>query len=660
MMPQLTYNAQTAAALPPQMYTGYAYGALPQTGGDFAVRGVTPAYSPEVQAYLAQRAAYEAAHPELGILSGFELTAPAGRGGGELQATEAQIRQYMNTPLEQQFAQTSGNGSFAVRPDSGVRVIDHGSGETIFEGVGPDAADQAYAISQQITQDAGHNADWSVDIQNPDGTWTSGSRDLPEINKLGAFADVALPLALSLAVPGLGLVGGSLGSALGAAGGTALSGAAQGRDLGDIALSAGLSGLGAFAGGELLGSLGGSGAPSDLSNLGIDWSGIRDLAVPEIFGELGGSAAGGFGGSAAGSVGSDILVNAILPSIAPGLIGGAVGGAGGSALGSIANGFTSQPDQSEIVVNAQPPIDAVDPAGFAVGGMPGLIGSTGDLAVTPDDIVVNAPEPIKDADQLAVGAGMGAVPGGIEDIVVNAQQPIQSAPDANPLAVTGALLPDDIIVNGTEIASRPDEELAVNPMAGDIFGNPPIIVDAPKPIEGGFDNDLAAIIAGIPGLDVLPQAHPGPRIDELPNLEVPQEIPTTADLPVMHIGPTINELPNVEATPPTKGSLIDEIIKALVIGGGLTGVGGNLGGGGGTVPPGLLGGGLNPIFNNPLPPPVIPGVGDPANLGQRPMSAQDWLRYGMRPEQSFFNYVPQNYTPPAPGVADSIWDRGTR
>lgn len=98
----------------------------------------------------------------------------------------------------------------------------------------------------------------------------------------------------------------------------------------------------------------------------------------------------------------------------------------------------------------------------------------------------------------------------------------------------------------------------------------------------------------------------------------------------------------------------DRIISALKGAGLLTGILGNaIGGGGGgdngTIPGGA--GSLNPIFTDKLPDANIPG------LAARDMPAQDWTRYAMRPEQSFFDYVPQGYTPPPPDTLDPEWDK---
>lgn len=104
-------------------------------------------------------------------------------------------------------------------------------------------------------------------------------------------------------------------------------------------------------------------------------------------------------------------------------------------------------------------------------------------------------------------------------------------------------------------------------------------------------------------------------------------------------------------------STLDKILDYLQLGALGTGLLGNVlggsgsGSGNGTIPGGL-GSGSNPIFNAPLPTANIPGgVGSPANLGPRTMPDQDWNKYAMHPEQSFFKYVPQN---PAPGGLSSL------
>lgn len=92
------------------------------------------------------------------------------------------------------------------------------------------------------------------------------------------------------------------------------------------------------------------------------------------------------------------------------------------------------------------------------------------------------------------------------------------------------------------------------------------------------------------------------------------------------------------------GSTLSQISKYLELAGYGTGILGALfggkgggAGGSGTVPGGF--GGVNPVFKATLPQANLPGVGD---MSPRVMPQQDWNTYAMRPEQSFFNNVPQN------------------
>ena len=117
-------------------------------------------------------------------------------------------------------------------------------------------------------------------------------------------------------------------------------------------------------------------------------------------------------------------------------------------------------------------------------------------------------------------------------------------------------------------------------------------------------------------------------------------------------------LPGTPADPTPKKTLgLSDYLKLAGLAssaiGGATGAGGA--GGAGNVPLGL--GELNPIFSAKLPEGAavnVPGgVGNAANLAARPQGDQDWLTYGQRPEQSFFNYVPQKL---ARGGALSVRD----
>lgn len=108
----------------------------------------------------------------------------------------------------------------------------------------------------------------------------------------------------------------------------------------------------------------------------------------------------------------------------------------------------------------------------------------------------------------------------------------------------------------------------------------------------------------------------------------------------------------------TPKSELDKWVDYLQAAGLLTGLlgdvfGGGSGGSGNNKIPAGWAQPMNPTFDAQLPTGTIPG-GTPT---PRTMGAQDWTRYGMRPEQSFLTSVPQGYTPPAPGVRDPRWDK---
>jgi hypothetical protein len=114
-----------------------------------------------------------------------------------------------------------------------------------------------------------------------------------------------------------------------------------------------------------------------------------------------------------------------------------------------------------------------------------------------------------------------------------------------------------------------------------------------------------------------------------------------------NIGDTLSDVSRGPTTEKGK-STFDKALAATKVAGTLLPLldGTKGGAGAGSLVPGGLGGNLNPIFSAKLPgvgslTNIPGGVGTAENFAARPMGEQDWLTYGMRPEQSFFNYVPQ-------------------
>lgn len=97
------------------------------------------------------------------------------------------------------------------------------------------------------------------------------------------------------------------------------------------------------------------------------------------------------------------------------------------------------------------------------------------------------------------------------------------------------------------------------------------------------------------------------------------------------------------------GKLSPDIVDYLRAAGLLTGLVGDLVGGSGSS--GKRGtwnpGAINPVFSKQLPTSGFV----PTNRSPRDMPAQDWNKYGMQPEQSFWSDVPQRYVPQAQPVA---------
>lgn len=361
-------------------------------------------------------------------------------------------------------------------------------------------------------------------------------------------------------------------------------------DIGLPILGAAIPGLGTLAG-MGLGSLASSAAQGRSikdtllrAGLTVGTAGLMDkLGVNQaISNALSGS------GSSAGSLASEALGSSTIMSdindMVAGNLASAFGGSAGSSLGGALG---------DIVVNgiggsAIPSAVAGGLAGGLAGGIPG----TAAAPSFPENITVTGQSPPQQSLPSAPLASIPAASGALGDIVVNGQLPPQ--PVDQPVASTpAAAFPENITVTG--------------------------------------------------------QTQPVQQTPSLENTALGALPGTMADLAN---NPNIND----PQTAPAKTTL-DKIVDYLRLGGAGMGVLGSIGsllGGGnqdaaaGTIPGGLNGG-LNPIFSKTLPSnPNIPGVGGAANLTPRTLGGPnqpniDWNTYGMRPELSFFNYVPKGY-----------------
>ena len=213
-----------------------------------------------------------------------------------------------------------------------VRITDKDTNELIYQGSNPD---EIRAAMDYVTRE-GNDRHWTVETKqgavnpvtgaaNPDAWVTTTENKPPPPSPLGILADIALPLAMNFLIPGSGLLHG----ALTAAGGSILSGVAQGKPIGDIAKGALISG----AGGALGGSLGGGASLTDKISSTLAKN-VAQLGGQGAGGALG-SALGSVAGSAVGNVADDalsVIASRLAPKVAGNVIGGVAGATAGGAL----------------------------------------------------------------------------------------------------------------------------------------------------------------------------------------------------------------------------------------------------------------------------------------------------------------------------------------
>lgn len=228
------------------------------------------------------------------------------------------------------------DNTFRVQNAQEVRIVDK-NGEVLFSGVGPDAARQAVAVGQNLSDTLGNKAGWTIQTGertiNTDGSvgpmrYFDVANEKVNKSVLGKIADIALPV-----------VGGILGGPLGAAAGSAASSVAQGRSIEDILLRS------AIAGGTSMLIPGGP-SPADTAA----------QTVGQTAGQAAGQAVGQAATQAATQAAGDIVVNAIVPS----LLSQAIGGAAGGLASSIVPSFFDSAQLAEVPATPtqQPAVEA--------------------------------------------------------------------------------------------------------------------------------------------------------------------------------------------------------------------------------------------------------------------------------------------------------------
>lgn len=260
-------------------------------------------------------------------------------------------------------------GAVMVAPGQAVRLVDAKTGDVIFEGEGPEAAQQAVGIANAVSEDRGRKAAWAIQADyGPDKGWVSQAAERYDPKKSGFFgslADIALPVLGAMLMPVTGGMSAAFAAGLGAAGGSALSSIAQGRSLSATLIRAAGAGIGAGVIGPsvntALGSLGAQAATQGVTQ-GVTQVGTNAAVQAGTQGVLQAGAQAATGGL--GNLLTEVVVNGVrtlVPAaVASGfgaaggaLAGGAVSGGGGSnTLQGDAGADRLGPEVHEVVVTA--------------------------------------------------------------------------------------------------------------------------------------------------------------------------------------------------------------------------------------------------------------------------------------------------------------------
>jgi len=478
-----------------------------------------------------------------------------------------------------------------------VRIIDT-KGNILFEGTGPEAARQAVAMGQNLSDTLGNKAGW--DIQTvPVGTSNFKTIANEKVNKstlqqIGQVVGTALPIAVSL-IPGLQFAGPVLSSVLAGGAGAAMAG----RDPLKGALTAGLTAGGA----EYLGPI--------LQGAGI---GLKAADAARAVGT-------GIGATAGGLATGQNLKNSLLGGVAAG---------GLSYLG----GQVFKPSQAELdfqsglnsdVRSAIQGLSEIGDLGFApsVGGLsaPSFAAPT-ITAPTPSSDIVLTGTRLPVSTGFNAGALTNLLPGPRysgdgptpETVVTAKTEPTvedRTSPFTVPVATTA--VPETVVTAQKDVPAVKDDYTRINPVVPDF--------------NAGLDDE---IVLTAPKKEVYQP--------EDKSLAVPIDVGSTLA--------TVDNNPDI--TKGKDGLTTEQKLKlaalALSTLGGLGGGGGS--GGGGTVPGGL-GRLTSPVFDQTLS--VLTPEQNRAKYGARNMTGTDWATWGSRPATSFFQNVQQQPTGMAHG-----------
>jgi hypothetical protein len=468
---------------------------------------------------------------DLSALAGLDLSGLYGMnfgtdfGGGAMGGIypDDPNTEYIAAPLSNKgnFTAQSGN-AFVMGADQPVRLVDLRTNQVVFEGTGYDAARQAVATGQNLSDTLGRKAQYVIQTADPSGAYTTVANEKANKSTLGEIANVAgtvLPLAM-MAIPGVNaaLLGTKLAAttagqiALGALTGAASSGL-KGQN---VLKGAALGGLTA-AGGALIpkipaiGDLGnlarpiGTGIGSTVGNLATGQnlqnsllsgaaSGALAYATPSIQDAIKGigqgpsvSAGGGDTSVSYGGPNADIIVNAPAFSTPTIKLGGFKTPAQ-KAVDELAK--TTDPTAATqyaddlINVTGQVPGASTPSINFSgdTTGLPPVRASGLDAVAepTPEEILVNARETLIPS----LNVDLSAIPtGGLSTVT----EP--------------TLTPEEILVNARETFTPPvNVDLPTIPTGGlDTVTEPElkeILVNARETLTPSLNVDLSTVPTG--------------------------------------------------------------------------------------------------------------------------------------------------------------------
>lgn len=543
------------------------------------------------------------------------------------------------------------NNLMLVEQSQPVRIVDK-SGEVLFEGIGPEAAQQAVVIGKGLSDTLGKKAGW--DIQTvPVGTSDFKTIANEKVNKsaLGVIADIGLPILASALIPG----GGLLGTILPAAAGSAASSVAQGRSLEDTLLRAAIAGGGAGLGESIFGA----GIPSGTGDVVAPTASLAaDVLpnLPSLLDEIAATAAQNVASAGLGavapaivpSIAGDIVATAIK-SGAPSVAGSAIGSTVASALPSIVT--------PEIIVQAQPqsaPVFEAAPETVPLANILDLINSPSFQetlqqeapSTNQEELVVTA-QPQLPSPPVPTPIYEAPISAPLNEIIVNAEpqtipQPIAApvvispeTPSANPSSLI-----DEIIVQ-----AQPQTQTQITP--------PLVIPPVTSPVTSPNLLDEIIVTAQpqtppqVPTPVIIPPtiltAPPAPMPEPMP-APTPDEITVTArpETPVITPpiippmiqpgAPAVN--PSTTTTTPDERSLLDKLTANMgladylaaagLIGSGVSSLFGNGAGGAASTRP----------YISPFGP-MAAGFGAGIDYRAQP-NITDYERYGFGPEATFF------------------------